>query len=77
MYNVEFDDSTIKQYSANIIATNIIDQLSSNDYEPMSIKHIIDMKRDHSALNKNQQIVNTPIGRKMNLQATTGWKFLV
>ena len=53
MYDVEFDDGTIQQYSANIIATNIIDQLCNNDYEPMSVKHIINMKRDHSALKNN------------------------
>ena len=64
MYNIDFEDGTIKQYSANIITMNIIDQLSSNNHEPMSTKHIIDMKRDHSALNKNQQKVKTPIGGK-------------
>ena len=53
MYDVEYDDGTIKQYSANIIASNIIDQLCNNDYEPRSVKHIIDKKRDHSALKNN------------------------
>ena len=43
MYDVEFDDCTIKKYSANTIATNIIDQLCSNDYEPMSVKHLSDI----------------------------------
>ena len=77
MYDVEFDDGTIKQYSANIIAMNIIYQLSNNNHESMPVKHIIDMERDYSALKNNHQIVNTPIGKKRNLQTTTEWKFLV
>ena len=49
------------------IQLNIMDQLSDNNHEPMSAKHIIDMKRDHSALNKDEQIVNTPMGENTNL----------
>ena len=77
MYDIEFDDGAIKKYLANIITMNIMDQLSDNSHEPMSVKHIIDIKRENNALKKDQQIVNTPIGEKKNLQTTTGWNFLV
>ena len=46
IYEVEFPDGQVKEYSANIIAKNILWQVDSNGYSMQLMQAIVDYKHD-------------------------------
>ena len=77
VYDVEFPDGGIRQYSANIIAENIFSQVDEDGYRYQLLDEIIDCKRDETAIEKTDGYLVDKNGRKRRRITTKGWKFLV
>ena len=48
VYEVEFPDGQVKEYSANIIAENILTQVDSDGYSMTMLDAIVDYRKDDS-----------------------------
>ena len=71
IYEVEFPDRQVKEYSANIIAENILSQVDSNGYSMQLMQAIVDYKRDDSmAVQMANQYVYTKSGQKRLCKST-------
>ena len=48
VYHLEFPDDTIKEYSVNIIAENMLTQLDSDGFTMTTMEGVIDHEKDGS-----------------------------
>ena len=78
VYEVELPDGYVKEYSANIIAENMLTQFDSEGYSLTMINAIIDYERDDSvAVQIKDGYVVTERGQRRLRKSTQGWKLLV
>ena len=77
VYDVEFPDGMIRQYSANVIAENMYSQVDSEGYQFALLDSIIDYDTDERAVTKSNMYVVTKRGRRRMRKTTVGWKLLV
>ena len=75
VYEVKFPDGVVKNYSANMIAENILSQVDSNIMQHRLLDSIIDHKKDGLAVTKQDAFIVTKGGRHKLRQTTIGWKF--
>ena len=60
IYNVEFRDGTIKEYSPNVITENMLAQVDSDGFTMTMVGDIIDHKKDAAtAVSKDDMYVTT------------------
>ena len=77
-YDVEFPDGQVKEYSANIIAKNMLTQVDSDGYSLSLMDSIIDHQRDPSqAILIEDKYLMTKSGQKRLRKTTKGWKLLI
>jgi hypothetical protein len=77
VYDVEFPDGSIKPYSANIIAENVLSQCDVDGHYSTEMDAIVGHKRDGTAVPKSEKYFTTRQGRKKQRQTTIGWHFKV
>ena len=78
VYDVEFPDGTIREYSANLIAENMLTQVDSDGYSLTLMEGIVDYRRDETtAVSKDDGYVVTKRGQKQPRKTTMGWSLLV
>ena len=78
VYDLEFPDGTIKEYSANIIAENMLTQVDSDGFTMTMMEGIIDHKKDEStAISKDDKYISCPRGQRRLRKTTKVWKLLV
>ena len=78
IYDVEFPDGTVKEYSANVIAENMLTQVDSEGFSTSMMNGIIDHKKDDStAISKKDKYIVTRRGEKKLRKTTCGWRLLV
>jgi len=77
VYDVEFADGAVKQYSANIIAENMYAQVDSEGRQYNILDSIIDYSKDGSAIQKGNEFIVTRRGQRRRRKSTIGWKLLV
>ena len=77
IYDVEFPDGSIKQYSANLIAENLYSQVDEEGYRYQLMDEIVDVRRDGDAIEKADGFLVDKNGRKRQRITTKGWHFLV
>ena len=78
VYDVEFPDGTIREYSANLIAENMLTQVDSDGYSLTLMEGIVDYRRDEAgAVSKQDGYVVTKRGQKQLRKTTVGWSLLV
>ena len=58
-HDVQFLDDTIKPYSANIIAENILTQVHADGYHNQLLEVILDHSKDKQAMEKKDQWIVT------------------
>ena len=63
VYDVEFPDGTVKEYSANVIAENLYSQVDTDGHSHILLDAIIDYKKSGGAVNKDEQYIITKSGR--------------
>ena len=71
-YDVEFDDGEVNEYTANVIAENMVSQIDRDGQETRLIADIIDYKKDGHAIKKADMYV-TVAGRRHAKKTTKGW----
>ena len=59
LYEVEFNHGTVHEYGANVIASNLFDQVDKEGYREMSTIEILDHRMTDNAVDKDHQYVNT------------------
>lgn len=78
VYEVEFPDGQVKEYSANVIAENMLTQVDSEGFSTTLMEAIVDHRRDPAvATSKDDKYVITKSGQKRLRKTTVGWKLLV
>ena len=70
VYDVDFPDGEVREYSANIIAENMYAQVDSDGFSHTLLDHISDYKKDGNAVDS---YVITKLGRKRLRKSTNGW----
>ena len=77
-YEVEFSDVQVKEYSANLIAENILTQVDLDGYSMTLMEGIIDYQKDDSIMVAKQEKYITIKSRQRRLRRTTsGWHLLI
>jgi hypothetical protein len=65
VYDMEFPDGTVREYSANLIAENMLTQVDSDGYSLTLMEGIVDYRRDEAGVvSKDDGYVITKRGRK-------------
>lgn len=78
VYEVEFMDGTIQEYSANLIAENMLTQVDEEGFSITMMEAIIDHRKDEAvAIPKNDAFVVTRTGTKRRRKTTQGWELLI
>lgn len=78
IYNVEFPDGTVKEYSANVIAQNMLSQVDSDGFTMTMMEGGIDHKMDNAtAVPKSDKYIATRRGQRRLRKTTSGWKLLI
>ena len=77
VYKVEFQDGTVKEYAANVIADNIYSQVDQEGFMYTMFDSILDFRTDDSAVTHKDKYVTTKRGQHRLRKTTVGWKLLV
>ena len=77
VYDVEFPDGDIKEYSANVIAENMYAQVDPDGHVHTLLDAIISYDKSPTALAKCDMYITTKSGQQRLRHSTTGWKFEV
>ena len=77
IYDVKFPDGAVKQYGANVIAQNVLEQVEDDGHFTVKLKQIVDHRREGNAVSKEQRYITMRDGQRKLRQSTVGWKFLV
>ena len=63
IYDVDFNDGEVREYSANIIAVNMYSQVDANGNLHNLLDSIIDYERDSTALHQDDMFIFTNSGK--------------
>ena len=78
VYDVDFPDGSSREYSANVIAENMISQVDDDGFHTRIMEGIIDYQMDmRVACPKSSKLVKRKGGHKRLRCTTKGWKLLV
>ena len=78
IYEVDFPNGDVKEYSSNIIAENMLTKFISYGYPLTMMKGILDYKRDDAvAITERDMYVITNRVQNKTRKTTIGWKLLV
>ena len=72
VYDVEFSDGMIREYSANAIAESISSQVNGAGYQSSRIVAILDFDRLPTAIPKSKGRIRTKSGQMRNRKTTAG-----
>jgi len=76
-YEVEFPDSEVREYSANVIFENLLSQVDSKGYTMSVFDGILDYRKEESFAPKSDLYMTTRTGTKRMRKTTSGWSLLV
>jgi hypothetical protein len=77
VYECEFNDGTIKDYLANVIASNIYEEGDADGFSSSLLYNIVDHKSSGEAIKMADKYIITRTGTPRMRQTTVGWSFLV
>ena len=73
IYDVEFNDGTVKEYSANLIAENMITQVDSDGFSTTMMNGTIDhIKYEATSITKSGIYIFTQRGQSKTRKKTCG-----
>ena len=74
MYDLEFPDERVDEYSVNIIAENLFDRIDADGWDTGTLKEVISFCSDPNvAVPRDQGIFIIPNGSKKHVTTTKGW----
>ena len=76
VYDVEFLDGAVKQYAANVIAENVLNQVDSMGCHTQALDRIVLHERMGNAVSMKDSHITTKRGVRKPRQTTIGWRFL-
>ena len=77
-YDVTFDDGEVKEYSANVIAENLLNQIDDEGFTLTSFKEIVTHRVDLlRAVDRSNMWITHGRGQRRMRQTTAGWQLLV
>jgi hypothetical protein len=77
LYECEFEDGTAKEYTANMIASNIFQEMDADGYSSLFLYYIINHMRSSNDISMEDEFFVTKSGTKRMGKTTVGWKLLV
>ena len=78
IYEVNFEDGHVKEYSANTIAENMLTQVDSHGFTLTTMEEIIDYWKDVATdVTKDNMYIVTKRGQKNIQKTTVVWQILV
>ena len=77
VYDVEFPDGEVKEYSVNVIAENLLSQVDNEGFTLTAFDSILKHTKDDNAIEKKDLYFRTRSGTRRMRKTTCGWKFLV
>ena len=77
LYDVEFPDGQVKEYSANLIAENMLTRVDSDGFSVTLLEAITAYQKDNTAVDIADKHVTTSKGRRRLRKTTQGWKLKV
>ena len=77
LYDVQFPDGSIKPYSENIIAENILMQADGDRIHNQLLEGILDHSKDKQSIKKKDKYFISKRGRRSMRKTTVGWKFII
>ena len=78
IYEVEFEDRHIKEYSANNITDNMLAQIYSDGFTLTMMERTLDYRKDVAmSVTKDGMYIVTKRGQKKTRKNTVGWQLLV
>ena len=75
LYDVQFPDGSIKPYSANLIAKNILMQVDSDGIHCQLLEGRLDHSKDKRGIEKKDKYFVSKRGRQSMRKTTVGWEF--
>ena len=76
-YEVEFLDGTTETLTANTIAENLLAQVDEEGHRQLLLDEIIDHRKGHDAINKEDGFTSNEYNQKRKIQTTKGWELCV
>ena len=73
LYDVEFPDGQVKEYTANVIAENLLSQVDDEGFTITRLDAILDHKKSPDALEQQDAYTIDKRGVKRLRKTTTGW----
>jgi len=77
VYDVEFSDSTTKEYGANVIAENLLTLCDDDGMHSQLLSGIIDHKQTGDEIKIEDKFVTNKFGNRKLRKTTVGWLFNV
>ena len=77
VYDVQFPDGMIQQYSANIIAENLYSQVDEDGRRYTMLDDIVEYSNDANAIDKDNGWITNQHGRRTRKVTTKGWELLI
>lgn len=77
VYDVQFEDGTIKEYAANVLAENLFSQVDELGYQYQNLESIMDHRKDHTAITMDNMFVVDRNGKRSIKKTTMGWELKV
>ena len=74
IYEFEYPDGRVEEYSMNTILENLVEQVGSNDWDVILLDKILVVRRDsNTSVMQGLDAVTTIMGRKRPIITTKGW----
>ena len=77
VYDIEFDDGLVKEYSANVIADELFAQTDDEGFTTTHLDAILEFRKMDDAVSWPDAYVQTKRGVKRLRKTTCGWQFLI
>jgi hypothetical protein len=75
--DVEFGDGEVKEYAANVIAENLLNQVDDEGFTITHLQAIVDYRKNDTALAGTNAFATTKRGETRIRKTTHGWDLLV
>ena len=77
MHDVKFSDGEVREYTANIIAENMLTRVDFNRHVTMTLDCILDFEKDDTIYGIQNKYLYEKNGRRRLRKSTWGWKLKV
>ena len=77
IYELEFPDVRVEEYSVNVIIDNMLDQVGNNDWDASMFDKVISVRKGRDAINKGPGAYVKVNGIRRPIITTKGWSIQI